>query len=68
MLTTDTPAPAAPAATRRSPARLPLVLAVGPGELAPCAAPGLALGSRAVPLGTVVGAPAGGADGADAPR
>ncbi|WP_380281138.1 hypothetical protein [Kitasatospora purpeofusca] len=31
MLTTDPPAPAAPAPTRRSPARLPPVPAAGPG-------------------------------------
>lgn len=66
MLTTDPPSPTTPAPRTRSATRLPLVLVAGLGLLALCAALSLALGSRTIPLGTVIGALTGGEHGGDA--
>ncbi|MBD0690574.1 iron ABC transporter permease [Streptomyces sp. CBMA123] len=63
---TDPPAATAPA-TPRSPAiRRPLLLVAGVCALVLCAALSLALGSRAIPLSTVVDALTGAAHGGDA--
>ncbi|MFJ8433295.1 FecCD family ABC transporter permease [Kitasatospora sp. NPDC094019] len=65
-MTTDPPTPTTPA-PRASPAvRLPLTLVAGLGLLALCAALSLAIGSRTIPLDTVVEALTGGQHGGDA--
>jgi len=65
VLRTDQPASTAPA-LRIRPARQPLLLATGLGVLLLCAALSLALGSRSIPLSTVVDALSGTAQGGDA--
>ncbi|MFB7614286.1 hypothetical protein [Kitasatospora sp. NPDC056181] len=65
MLTTDPPAARAPAAPPPSVARRPLLPAAGVDVLLLCVALSLALGSRAVPLPTVLDALTGGGHGAD---
>ncbi|MEU8919968.1 iron ABC transporter permease [Kitasatospora sp. NPDC048545] len=62
---TDPPAPTAPA-PRASTVRQPLLLAAGLCALVLCAALSLALGSRSIPLATVVDALTGTAHGGDA--
>ncbi|MFE6055162.1 FecCD family ABC transporter permease [Kitasatospora sp. NPDC056446] len=66
MLRTDPPAPTAPATPRAPALRRPLLLAAGLGALLLCAALSLALGSRSIPLSTVVDALTGAAHGGDA--
>ncbi|MFJ7243909.1 FecCD family ABC transporter permease [Kitasatospora sp. NPDC098652] len=67
MLRTDPPATTAPATPRPAAAlRRPLLLVAGVAALVLCAALSLALGSRAIPLSTVVDALTGAAHGGDA--
>ncbi|MFD0273054.1 FecCD family ABC transporter permease [Kitasatospora sp. NPDC127111] len=66
MLTTDQPASPAPAAPRTSAVRRPLLLAAGVVVLLLCATLSLALGSRSVPLSTVIDALTGAEHGGDA--
>lgn len=66
MLRTDPPGPTEPATPRSSAARRPLLLAAGLCALVLCAALSLALGSRSIPLSTVLDALSGSAHGGDA--
>ncbi len=65
MLTTDLSASSAPARPPRT-VRQPLLLAAGVGVLVLCAALSLALGSRPIPLSTVLDALSGSGHGSDA--
>lgn len=66
MLRTDPPAPTAPAPPRSPAIRQPLLLLAGACALVLCAALSLALGSRSIPLSTVIDALTGAAHGGDA--
>lgn len=66
MLRTDPPAATAPATPRSSAVQRPLLLVVGVCVLVLCAALSLALGSRSIPLSTVIDALTGAAHGGDA--
>lgn len=66
VLRTEPPPATTPATPRSSAVRRPLLLVAGMGVLVLCAALSLALGSRSVPLATVVDALTGAAHGGDA--
>ena len=66
VLRTEPPPATTPATPRSSAVRRPLLLVAGMGALVLCAALSLALGSRSVPLATIVDALTGAAHGGDA--
>lgn len=66
MLRTDPPATTTPATPRPAALQRPLLLVAGAGALVLCAALSLALGSRSIPLATVLDALTGAAHGGDA--